>query len=51
MTMTALDRTLVAGDAGRATGERQERSAFIDEAGTETFKAVAVIADEALSGG
>jgi hypothetical protein len=25
MTMTALDRTLVAGDAGRVTGERQER--------------------------
>ena len=25
MTMTALDRALVAGDAGRVTGERQER--------------------------
>jgi transposase len=25
MTMTALDHTLVAGDAGRVTGERQER--------------------------
>jgi len=25
MTMTSLDRTLVAGDAGRVTGERQER--------------------------
>jgi transposase len=25
MTMTALDRTLVAGDAGRVTGERQDR--------------------------
>ena len=25
MTVTALDRALVAGDAGRVTGERQER--------------------------
>jgi transposase len=25
MTMTVLDRALVAGDAGRVTGERQER--------------------------